>query len=144
MTACRVLLNVLHHVDHLVVLQGWLGLLLGTRLWYPFHPAAVQAEDAFTKQMDQVVREIGERGKRGGKPPAEAPVPAPAPGPPPPSGDQGTPGRPSPGAPAAEQAMQNRVVDSPDFGMTGPGGVQCSPSLAETTALVNEIRQAAR
>ena len=42
-----------------------------------YDPAAVQADDAFAKQMDQVAREIGDRGKRGGKLPAAA-APAPA------------------------------------------------------------------
>ena len=31
--------------------SGWLGLLLGTRLYYPFHPAAVQSDAAFLKQV---------------------------------------------------------------------------------------------
>eukprot|EP01052_Picozoa_sp_SAG31_P044122 SAG31_NODE_7582_length_1648_cov_1.127179_2_plen_100_part_00 len=99
-------------------------MLLGTRLWYPFYPAAVQTDDDFTKQMDQIVREIGARGKRGGKLPATTHVPPPgpvlAPAAPPPSGEQGTAKRPS------------------------AAGVDFSPSLAEMTALLSEIRQAVR
>ena len=42
---------------------GWLGLILGTKLWYPFHPAAVETDGAFKKQVDAVCRDLGERGK---------------------------------------------------------------------------------
>jgi DNA-binding transcriptional MerR regulator len=71
---------------------GWLGLLVGTKLYFNFHPAAVETEDLFLQQIEQVVRSLGERGKPkvgGGRvsegvPPAVAvqsmePSPAPAP-----------------------------------------------------------------
>ena len=65
---------------------GWLGLILGTRLWYPFHPEAVQTDESFTRQIEATVREIGERGKvravgvpEGLPPKSPAPAPAPAP-----------------------------------------------------------------
>ena len=40
---------------------GWLGLLLGTRVWYPFHPEAVETDAGFLRQVDAVTREIGDR-----------------------------------------------------------------------------------
>eukprot|EP01048_Picozoa_sp_COSAG05_P002804 COSAG05_NODE_122_length_17611_cov_47.044655_2_plen_321_part_00 len=42
---------------------GWLGLLIGTRLYFNFHPAAIETDAAFLQQIDAVVRELGERGK---------------------------------------------------------------------------------
>ena len=47
--------------------NGWLGLLLGTRLWYSFwefcKDAAGDDTAAFQTRMDTVAKEIGERGK---------------------------------------------------------------------------------
>ena len=69
--------------------RGWLGLLLGARLWYPFWDADQDDDDAFEKRLDAVCKEIGDRGKpklpEAVPPPAQAParvpasVPAPAP-----------------------------------------------------------------
>jgi hypothetical protein len=42
---------------------GWLGLIIGTRLYFNFHPAAVETDAAFMQQVDLVVRDLGERGK---------------------------------------------------------------------------------
>lgn len=42
---------------------GWLGLILGARLWYPFYDSAVETDAAFTQQIKLVQREIGERGR---------------------------------------------------------------------------------
>ena len=42
---------------------GWLGLIMGTRVYFNFHPAAVDTEAAFSQQMDAVVRELGPRGQ---------------------------------------------------------------------------------
>ena len=36
--------------------KGWLGLILGTRLYYRFYPSAVETDDAFVQQMDAVTR----------------------------------------------------------------------------------------
>jgi hypothetical protein len=72
--------------------KGWLGLILGTRLWYAFWDAEQDSDDAFERRLDPVVREIGERGQRmhtnmmqqpeewsaGELIPAPAPAPAPA------------------------------------------------------------------
>ena len=43
--------------------NGWLGLILGTRLYYSFHDAEADDDAAFEKRMEAVVREIGGRGK---------------------------------------------------------------------------------
>jgi hypothetical protein len=42
---------------------GWLGLLLGTRLYFSFDDDAVATHEAFMQQIDLVERELGERGK---------------------------------------------------------------------------------
>jgi hypothetical protein len=84
-------------------LSGWLGLLLGSKLYFNFHAEAIQTDSMFMAQMDFVEREIGDRGRRRGEaskqpladrvsegvPPAAAaqavrslePAPAPAPAP---------------------------------------------------------------
>ena len=72
--------------------RGWLGLIMGTRLYYKFFGKKLQQESAFEGQMDMLVREIGARGKvqlSEAVPPAaasmtprgRAPAPAPAPAP---------------------------------------------------------------
>eukprot|EP01051_Picozoa_sp_SAG22_P016104 SAG22_NODE_2212_length_2831_cov_2.290996_2_plen_240_part_01 len=138
--------------------SGWLGLLLGTRLWHPFHPAAIETNASFMKQIDQVVRQIGDRGK-----PATTALASPPPPPPPlpPASSQvGTPGR-TLEAPEESQnpisftpPMQNLMLKSPDSGLRmvgggggdrgGAGGGHHGLQLADMAALVNEIRQAAR
>ena len=50
--------------------RGWLGLILGTRLWYPFWDADQDNDADFEKRVDAVAREIGDRGK-----PYAAPAP---------------------------------------------------------------------
>ena len=42
---------------------GWLGLLLGTKLWFSFHPQAVETDADLQQQLDLVERELGARGK---------------------------------------------------------------------------------
>ena len=42
---------------------GWLGLILGTRLYFSFHAAAIGTDAAFTHQVDLVERDLGDRGK---------------------------------------------------------------------------------
>eukprot|EP01043_Picozoa_sp_COSAG02_P041045 COSAG02_NODE_3373_length_6852_cov_3.840071_1_plen_328_part_00 len=73
--------------------KGWLGLILGTRMYYQFFAAAVNTDEKFMQQMDALTREIGERGQvkakvearvvSEGVPPAPTmePEPAPAPAP---------------------------------------------------------------
>ena len=43
--------------------KGWLGMLLGVRLWYGFFGATLASEDAFEGKMEELCRELGERGK---------------------------------------------------------------------------------
>ena len=85
--------------------KGWLGLLMGTRIYYRFYDAENEDQAVFDTRIDQVVREIGDRGKASKRaagvsegvpplvpapapapraqpsPPARAPAPAPAPAP---------------------------------------------------------------
>jgi hypothetical protein len=61
--------------------KGWLGLILGTRLWHGFFGAVLETEEAFEIAMNGVVRELGARG-RGGET-SGAPAPAVLPPPPP-------------------------------------------------------------
>ena len=66
----------------LFVSAQWLGLILGTRLWYAFSGAESDDDAAFERRLDAVCREIGDRGKVGvseGVPPLHEPTPAPAP-----------------------------------------------------------------
>ena len=63
--------------------QGWLGLILGSRMWYAMWDAEKDDDAAFERRLDSVVREIGERGKllmvSEAVPPFHEPSPAPAP-----------------------------------------------------------------
>jgi hypothetical protein len=70
--------------------KGWLGLILGTRLWHGMWDGDKDDDAAFERRLDPVVRELGDRGKRqratatAGTPspaPALASVRAPAPAP---------------------------------------------------------------
>ena len=43
--------------------KGWLGMLLGVRLWYGFYGATLESDAAFKGKVDELCRELGERGK---------------------------------------------------------------------------------
>ena len=66
--------------------KGWLGLILGTRMWYAFWDADQDEDATFEHRLDTVVREIGDRGTlmlpelvpAFEATPAPAPAPAPA------------------------------------------------------------------
>ena len=62
---------------------GWLGLLMGTHVYYKFFGSDLDDETAFEHRMDELARALGERGKPTvleGVPPALSPTaPAPAP-----------------------------------------------------------------
>ena len=110
---------------------GWLGLILGTRLWYPFYGSAIETDAGFTQQMDTVVRDIGDRGKGGGRavsegvPPAASRAPAPAPAP----ARQAAPPRASaPATPAAQTAALRAAAPTPDRSFTP--SMQASPQPA--------------
>jgi hypothetical protein len=58
--------------------DGWLGLLLGTSLWYALYGEALASESAFEDRMSALSREIGSRG-RADAVVANAPEPCPEP-----------------------------------------------------------------
>ena len=43
--------------------RGWLGMMLGVRLWYGFFGATLASEDAFEGKMEELCRELGQRGQ---------------------------------------------------------------------------------
>ena len=43
--------------------DGWLGLLLGTSLWYALYGSTLESESAFEDRMSALSREIGSRGR---------------------------------------------------------------------------------
>ena len=43
--------------------RGWLGMMLGVRLWYGFYGATLASEGAFETKMHEMCRELGTRGK---------------------------------------------------------------------------------
>ena len=43
--------------------DGWLGMLMGTRLWYGFFGTTLASEGAFEAKMDELCRELGDRGR---------------------------------------------------------------------------------
>eukprot|EP01047_Picozoa_sp_COSAG01_P073196 COSAG01_NODE_11859_length_1846_cov_2.024614_1_plen_103_part_00 len=43
--------------------SGWLGMLLGVRLWYGFCGLVLESEEAFKGKIDELCRELGEHGK---------------------------------------------------------------------------------
>ena len=45
--------------------DGWLGLLLGTSLWYAFYGETLSSESAFESRVESLARELGARGQRG-------------------------------------------------------------------------------
>ena len=42
--------------------KGWLGMLLGVRLWYGFYGTTLASEGAFEGKVEELCRELGERG----------------------------------------------------------------------------------
>eukprot|EP01047_Picozoa_sp_COSAG01_P003218 COSAG01_NODE_94_length_26962_cov_9.110933_2_plen_634_part_00 len=43
--------------------KGWLGMLLGVRLWYGFFGATLASDETFEDKVEELCRELGERGK---------------------------------------------------------------------------------
>ena len=43
--------------------KGWLGMLLGVRLWYGFYGTVMESEAAFDGKIDELCRELGEKGR---------------------------------------------------------------------------------
>eukprot|EP01047_Picozoa_sp_COSAG01_P096311 COSAG01_NODE_26833_length_701_cov_3062.495017_1_plen_225_part_01 len=44
--------------------KGWLGMILGMRLWYGFYGTTLASEGAFESKVEELCRELGERGTR--------------------------------------------------------------------------------
>eukprot|EP01045_Picozoa_sp_COSAG04_P012082 COSAG04_NODE_800_length_10199_cov_36.147327_1_plen_2772_part_10 len=59
--------------------DGWLGLLLGTSLWYALYGDALSSESAFEDRMSALSREIGSRGRADAVVADDAPEPCPEP-----------------------------------------------------------------
>ena len=43
--------------------KGWLGMILGVRLWYGFYGSTLASESAFQGKVDELCREIGVSGQ---------------------------------------------------------------------------------
>ena len=43
--------------------NGWLGLIMGVRLWYGFYGSVLASEAAFEGKVDELSRELGGRGR---------------------------------------------------------------------------------
>jgi hypothetical protein len=43
--------------------DGWLGLLLGTSMWYAFYGDTLSSSSSFEARMDALCREVGDRGR---------------------------------------------------------------------------------
>ena len=43
--------------------DGWLGLLLGTSLWYAMYGETLASDSAFDDRMSALARELGSRGR---------------------------------------------------------------------------------
>ena len=42
--------------------NGWLGILLGMRMWYSFYGSVLESEAVFEAKVDELCRELGQRG----------------------------------------------------------------------------------
>eukprot|EP01045_Picozoa_sp_COSAG04_P003103 COSAG04_NODE_122_length_24803_cov_180.609415_5_plen_2220_part_00 len=59
--------------------DGWLGLLLGTSLWYALYGSTLESESAFEDRMSALSREIGSRGRADAVAAAHTSEPSPQP-----------------------------------------------------------------
>jgi hypothetical protein len=114
--------------------KGWLGLILGTRLWYAMWDADQDDDAAFERRLSSVVREIADRGKlmvAEAVPPEPMPAPAPAPAqaPAPPAAAS------APTAPVAQLARVPAPAATPTF-TTAP-----APAPAPAPAMVRAPNQ---
>jgi hypothetical protein len=128
--------------------KAWLGLIMGTRLWYPFFESSVDTDTKFERQMDALTREIVDRGK-----PKAATAANVAPPPASPSLDLAMPARAALESPAAAvtssfdsdftPSLQNLMMTTTptQHGGGGGGGGGLGPSsLGELAAFVGSIR----
>jgi hypothetical protein len=133
---------------------GWLGLILGAKIWYPFYPAVVETDVAFMKQMDAVCRDLGERGKpkkpacrmSEGVPPASqsmelSPAPASAPAPAPALASIPTLTRALETAPVPAPAMPAANSFTPSMQLSSPSGAAMlqQRSTTDTTSLAEVL-----
>jgi hypothetical protein len=42
--------------------SGWLGMMMGVRLWYGFYGATLDSEASFERKVGELCRELWERG----------------------------------------------------------------------------------
>jgi hypothetical protein len=134
--------------------NGWLGLLLGTALWYPLYDLQDADDAVFQAKVDPIVKAVGDRGKiesRVQEAVTTAPTPAfqPTPEPTPtlvPATSNRTGSGSAPSAPTPEcftPTMQN---------LTSPMALEqqqhsmatSSASLSELTAIFRELREISR
>ena len=105
---------------------GWLGILMGTKLYFNFHPAAIATDASFMESMDLVERNLGNCAKTlSGPPPSSSVTATPVPeGLPPSATATGScelpPAAATPSAPA-------RVATAPE-----PPPVNCPPTELAT------------
>ena len=43
--------------------NGWLGMMLGVRLWYGFYGSVLTSAEAFEGKVEELCRELGGRGQ---------------------------------------------------------------------------------
>lgn len=108
--------------------NGWLGLLMGTRLYYSFYSAECDDDATFEKRVAAVCREIGDRGRpvpqmpmAEGVPPTNlAPIPASAPAPKPLSAPAPAPASaPAPAPAPATPVLQTQALVPTTRGLEG-------------------------
>eukprot|EP01048_Picozoa_sp_COSAG05_P008981 COSAG05_NODE_711_length_7822_cov_11.919720_5_plen_59_part_00 len=50
-------------LEHGYRANGWLGMLLGVRLWFGFYGPVLEDNAAFETKMEELCRELGDKGK---------------------------------------------------------------------------------
>ena len=127
----------------------WLGLILGTRLWYAFWDADELDDVAFDRRLDAVLREVGERGKpvlaEAVPPSLHEPTPAPAleaPAPAAPALAQAPAPAPAPAtaAPAPAHALIPALAPARAM-VRAPDQTTFSPTLHRTMPSVVEVER---
>ena len=122
--------------------KGWLGLILGTRLWYAMWDADKDDDAAFERRLASVLREIADRGKlmvAEAVPPERMPAPAPAPTPAPVPAPAPAPA-PAAAAPASAPALIPAPAPAPAM-VRAPDQTSFSPTLHRTVPSVVEVER---
>ena len=113
--------------------NGWLGLILGTRLYYSFYDAELDDDAVFEQRVEGLAREIGGRGMRRvpeSVPPASVRAPALATGPAPAPAPAPAPRAPAP-APAPAQARALAPAPAP----AAPAAALLAPAQSFTPTM---------